>query len=248
MSAPKRKGRRRSSCARWTPREDRILLRGWRQLPPRALRAKLPGRSWCSIRHRAGKVLGLKGGAPQGYVSLQRAAVLLGYSDAGFVRRLAARHNVAIRLHPCPNEVRAKTCQRRCVEWDAIRDALTREMTSTESVAGAARARGISSVSLWRWLHDEGALPPLPKGAKHRGTAHVETSVIDRVVAARRPVGESIRATAERLGLDRRTLSTWLRKAGVHLGRGVRVGVPPEAVAQVIALRRATPAANRRAA
>jgi len=174
---------------RWTAAEDAYLAREWGEVCPRVLRKGLPGRTWTAIVGRAVAALGLDRGIPQGYVSLHEAAHRLGYTDSAFVQRLAARHGVAIRLHPRPRDVGAKRSPRRCVEWDAIRDALTREMSTTESVHAGAAARGVCGVTLWRWLNAAGVLPPRPEGHAHRGTARVLSTEIDRVVAERRARG-----------------------------------------------------------
>lgn len=226
---------------KWTDAEDATLVREWGEVCPRVLMGKLPGRSWAAIRQRAAKVLGLETGVPQGSVSIEEAARRLGYESGSFVLRLAARTGVTIRKHPRPRDTGPRVAGRRIVEWDSIRDAFTTEQRETESVAGAARTRGLCNIRLWRWLRAAGVLPELQPGAAKRGAMHLPSEVIDAVVAARRPASvprELLSVAAVRLSLRPATLSRWLRLEGVRLGKGNKDGVPTEMIDRVVAAHR----------
>lgn len=171
----------RHKC-RWTAFEVRVLTRHWGELAPRLLRARLPGRSWLGIYRRA-QSLGLRTGVPQGWVSLCRAANLLGYSHASVVRALAARARVAVRTNPCRR--RCLRADRHYVEWDAILAAAERENCEMEVIGPAAKRRGINTGQLWRWCNAAGLLPPVPEGRRNRSPVRLPTAVIDRLVDAR---------------------------------------------------------------
>jgi hypothetical protein len=173
----------------WTREENSILTREWGEVCPRVLMSKLPGRTWTAILIHAKDGLHLPMGVPQGEVSLTEAARRLGFHSAITVRKLAKRHGIAIRLHPRPASTGVKTCGRRCVEWDAIRDACAEETRHVETVRAAAEARGLSGATLWRWLRDAGVLPPRGEGEAHRsrGFLRVASADVDRVVAERLP-------------------------------------------------------------
>lgn len=171
----------RHKC-RWTTFEVRTLARHWGELAPRLLRARLPGRSWLGI-YRQAQSLGLPTRAPRGWVSLCRAAALLGYSHASVVRALAARAHVAVRTNPCRRW--CLRADRRYVAWDAIRAAAERENCDIEVIGPAAKRRGVNAGQLWRWCNEAGLLPPVPEGRLHRSPVRLPTAVIDRLVEAR---------------------------------------------------------------
>lgn len=183
---PKRCRKRSGRCARWTARENAILTREWGEVCPRVLLKKLPGRTWIAVLVHAKDALDLEMGVPQGEVTLTEAARRLGFYSAITVRKLAKRHGIAVRLHPRPLSIGPKVRPIRCVDWDDIREASTRETCGTETVRAAARARGMKDVTLWRWLRDAGVIAAPVPGEKSRGFLWVSSTDIDRVVRERR--------------------------------------------------------------
>lgn len=161
----------------WTKEEDRILLREWGEVLPRRLREFLPGRSWQGIVHRAQR-LGLAQGIPQGWETRARAAERVGMDWHTFVR-LLDKHKVTTRLHRTARS--GSKCRYVIVETDAVDAAVAAEMREWETVAPAARARGVSPTSLLKWLREAGEIPPRGEGPKK--VLRVRSEVIDRVVA-----------------------------------------------------------------
>lgn len=164
---------------RWTAAEVRTLEREWGEVNARTLRAKLPGRTWCAIAAKA-EERGLAARVPQGYLSLRASAGALGY-DPDTLARLLARHGVRVRRqHGTSRMARAWGGRPvRIADASDVREAIAAD-ARCEVVAAAARARGLYSNTLWRWLIAAGV--PRPGG---RRVWRVPSEVIDRVVAAR---------------------------------------------------------------
>lgn len=242
---PKRPGKRAARHNHhWTAAEDGILRREWGEVGQRALKAKLRGRSWMAIYKRA-EDIGLPGGLPQGYVSLSRAAEILGLCDKNGVLRLAQRQGVITRLHPHPRATRES--QRhpwQCVDLDEITAAMQREVTTTEVVSTAARVRDLYPATLRLWLIADGVLTPSAPGGP-RLTGRLPSAVIDEVVARHAPAGYGRRAeVARRLGVSESTLRTLLKRAGItglRLGGG---GIPIADAERVVAAHRAAKVAH----
>lgn len=184
---PRRKAKRGSRHRlAWTAEENATLIREWGELTPRALLRKIPGRSWAAVLSHAKDTLRLEMGVPQGEVTLTEAARRLGFYSAITVRKLAERQGVMVRTHPRPLTIGPKRAPHRCVDWDDIQAACAREVRGLESVRSAAIARGLTQITLWRWLIGAGVISPPTPGERSRGLLRVESAEIDRVVNLRR--------------------------------------------------------------
>lgn len=178
--------RRRPRPARhhhvWTDAEDAVLLRDWNDLGARALLRLLPGRAWSAIYEHATRELHLPRGLPQGRVSLKEAARRLGYARVSAVRGLARRQRVALRRPPHPTTLAPRARPQMNVDWEAIRAAYLREANGTETIAEAARRKGLCDVRLGQWLREAGLT-----GESHRGMPRrIPVAEVDRVVEERR--------------------------------------------------------------
>ena len=172
---------------RWTTEESARLTDLWGVVDSSEVRLSL-GRTWDAIADHAINDLGLPSGLPRGWVSIKAAGRALGY-DPKTILNIAARNGVTVRPHPCPardNASRATvrwSTPHRCIELDAIREAVEHETRVVETIKGAADARGIHSNQLRRWLIASG----VPMASPGSGSAvRLPTAVIDRVVAENR--------------------------------------------------------------
>lgn len=216
--------RTRRGARHWSAPELHALRSSWGE-SARTLRAAVravgDGRTWCAIVRKA-QSLGLPSGTPQGYVSMREAARRTGYPCTTLKRILSAA-GVAMQRHPC------RALRRRhveggwwVVEWDCVLEAVE-SVLSTETVASAARARGIPVPTLRTWLLAAGVYTPAARGKPVR----LPSTEIDQVVEARgyAPEGLSVRAIARRAGLDPKVISRRLARAeaeGARPGRGRR--------------------------
>ena len=162
----------------WTVQEEDILRREWTEVSARTLRDKLPGRTWYAIFDHARR-LGIARGIPQGYVTVKAAAQRAGYAQQT-LSDLLVRHNVRVKRR---NTVRSERIDRpTCmVDWADVQRAIEADLR-LETIAQAARTRGICSQMLALWLREAGAYT---KGVRGR---HVRLApeVIDAVIRARR--------------------------------------------------------------
>ena len=218
---------------RWTQAEDRTLLAEWSEVGPRRLRELLGGRTWAGIVARARK-LGLHVGRMQGWETLREAAARTGMEGIT-LRRLLARHRV--------EPVRSRTRQReetrlRFYRPEDIDAAVERDVREMEIPCAAARRRGVAVEVLYRWLREDGALPPRRPAA--RAHHYVPSATIDAVLARHgwRPGGESIRAAARRHGMSPEALRRRVVAAGIELrtvDKGERLYLDPRAVDAAVA-------------
>jgi len=172
---------------RWTPEESERLTDLWGMVDSTEVCLAL-GRSWDAIADHAINDLGLPSGLPRGWVSIKAAGRALGY-DPKTILNIAARNGVVVRPHPCPAREYANratvrwSTPHRCIELDAIREAVDHETKAVETIKGAASARGLHDNQLRRWLIASG----VPIARPGKGSAvRLPTETIDRVVAENR--------------------------------------------------------------
>lgn len=204
----------------WSREEVALLVREWgaaaRTLRT-ALRAIGPGRSWCAIVQKAVE-LKLPFGTPQGCVTLRAAAIRTGYAVRTLQRILDA-HGVTVHLHPTPVNRRKTPHGWTSVEWDQV-EAAVKAYLATETIAAAAKTRGLSASTLRTWLLEAGVHQLGARGVPVR----IATATIDRVVRERGYVegGKTLRAVAAEVGLDPRTVAQRLARTGHTEARSVR--------------------------
>lgn len=217
-SAPAARSRRPITPPyRWTAAEDALLRREWTELGWRELRRQLrqaflaarPDLAPAKVRQRTRiaicnrvHALGMQTGIPQGFVSVKRAARVLGYHHRQMVA-LLARQGVAMRVHWCAQSSHyAKTTRRRSAPWrlvdlDEARAAVLRDLavqSETETIFGAARRRGVGHVWLWRRVRDAGLVPA---GRAGRTAVRLPSATIDALIAAPQVDRRRRRAHAE---------------------------------------------------
>jgi hypothetical protein len=134
---------------KWTADEDRVLVREWGEVTQRVLRAKLRGRTWGAIVERAGD-LGLPMGVPQGWETLTAAARRLGYATAT-LRALLARRGITTKRWVGRGGTRPFTIVEATCATEAV-EAELEERRRIETIADAARARGVGEQNLRRAL------------------------------------------------------------------------------------------------
>lgn len=164
---------------KWTRADDNLLRFGWGEKGLNAI-AKELGRTALTVYHRA-RQLGLASGCPEGYEYLTHAAERTGY-DTGQLRVILLAHGAQLRrslANPWSRKPGKATHYVDPLDVDEAVAAWHR----TEVVHAAARARGLCSETLGRWLREAGIAKTTPKKFRWR----VPTDVIDRVVAERRP-------------------------------------------------------------
>jgi len=157
----------------WTDIENRRLRNWWGVETVAAIASKL-GRSKWAVFHQAGEVLGLKRGVQAGQESLKATARRTGYSYETLLRVLAAS---GVKLKRPVSEPGSKRC-RFVVDTVDVDEAVA-AWNATETVNGAARARGIGSNYLRALLERTPGVPPKLAGKCWR----VPTAVIDRALA-----------------------------------------------------------------
>ncbi len=163
----------------WTAADDRYLRNHWGEEPIGDIAYAL-ARTRNSVHHRASELnLGL--GVPQGFLSVRAASRRTGYSHQA-LERILAWAKVPIHLRDGPAEPGARP--RRHVCYDAVEGAIARWLKS-ETVNGAARARGLCNTTLAKWLREAEVIGSHTRGVPHR----VRTDTINRVVFAHRPAG-----------------------------------------------------------
>ena len=171
----------------WSEKDDRILKFGWGPLSLKTI-AKNLNRTECSIRFRAER-LGVQMGCPNGFEYVSNAAKRLGFNRSSF-RRVLAWANVLDRPAMCQSRTESGATIRRIVDsFDAER--AVESWLKTETVNGAAKARGVPETTLSKWLREAGALTGrVPMGRvknKNYKRPHyrVATEIIDKVVLER---------------------------------------------------------------
>ena len=158
----------------WKPEDDAVLRTAWRRADAETLQRLFPGASDRAIKHRAND-LGLTGGAPDGYVSLDEAARVAGYSKETTRRILAAADVVPLARHGTgPGRhryVRVADVTRAVKLWQ-----------SREDLVAAAVRVAVPRNTLERWMRAAGYEAP---GPRHRW--RLAPTDVDAVVAAHRP-------------------------------------------------------------
>lgn len=172
---------------KWSAHEETTLKFEWHLATRAELVRRLPGRSWCAIWLHA-RAIGLPSGPPEGCYTIKETVRRLGIDRRTLLAALAA---AGVPVRRCYNSAEVKTTRasdgpstRYYVEWEDARR-VGEAWLATETVAGAARQRGIEPCALRRWLAAEGAITIGRVRGKPR---RVDSSVIDRVVAARAAV------------------------------------------------------------
>ena len=204
----------------WTPEEDRTLRALWGEDGTAALLKKLPHRGATALYNRA-TFLGLRGGAPQGFVSIKSLSEdpSWGYPYYKTVEIIRA---AGLRLHYfnySSKDVGKKRGIAYVEEDEAIEAASLWEKSwaGKERVLDAAKRLKIRVMTLRTWVTEDGLVPPKAEGKKQHFWALPE--VYDDVVARHRnrkvePDGkEGVPEASARLGVSGNTLVAWLTKA-----------------------------------
>ena len=165
---------------RWSDRERELLRLWWGQADPTMVSRRLPGRTWRALGEQAAAlgIVGVK--TLRGMESLDAAARRTGFSNSG-LRGLLAWAGVRTRRYHSPVRRQGARLERLLVARLDVDDAVHRWLAS-ETVAAAARVRGVDPSTLRTWLAAEGI--EVHAGAGRR--VRVASEVIDRVVSARR--------------------------------------------------------------
>jgi hypothetical protein len=170
----------------YTATEDKKLALLWDSgLRLSAIAEEMGGRTPQSLYDR-GVQLGLTAGCPEGFEYITDAADRTGYEVEtlrNIMRWAGVRRRMAISDPSRRGKERPAAWHRHFVCPLEIDDAVER-WHATETVNGAARARGLTDMTLARWLTQAGVLEVRPKGAP-RVVRRVPSEVIDRVVAER---------------------------------------------------------------
>ena len=164
-------------CARWTREETAILTREWGDCRKRALREKLPGRTWVAICLQARR-LGLPP-RDQGRVACARLAWRFGCHLKQLLEVCAL---AGVRVTKVESEARKPGARHRWLRVDPIAaEHAWRAWCDLESMHAAARVRGVVPCTFWRWARDAGLTVP-----GRPGRARVFPSeLLDRVAATR---------------------------------------------------------------
>jgi hypothetical protein len=166
----------------WTETEDKRLRALW-ELDMRLVDiAKEFGRSEQSTYDRA-EAIGLQLGCPDGFETLYAAKLRAGFANTETLRKIMRW--AGKKIVPSRSSPRKRSIKRRqhFVDPCDVDEAVAAWM-ATETIEGAARARGIAGPTLEVWLKQSGELEKL----EHRAETHwrIPSEVIDRVVAERR--------------------------------------------------------------
>lgn len=179
-------------------------------------------------------------GAPQGTEYVTTAAERCGFDVAKMRRilRWAGVRTVQVAgLLSVPQKKRTRgirrSYRRQVVDAFDATSAVER-FNRTELVLFAARRLGMCTATLATLLREAGK-PPFRLTAK--GDLRVDPDVADEVVRARRSL-EGVTSASERVGVDVRTLTRWLRMSGLKRP-GRNWNVDPAIVDRVVAERRA---------
>lgn len=167
----------------YTAAEDKKLSLLWDAGIRLAAIAAEMGRSESSVFCRS-RVLRLPAACPEGYEFICNASKRTGYY-VSTLRKILAWAGVKEHLalsDPIPRASRrAAKWHRHYVDPLLVDEAIERWL-KTETVCGAARARGLSNESLYRWLTAAGVFEKRKPGTRP-GVRNIATEVIDRVVA-----------------------------------------------------------------
>lgn len=223
---------------RWSRADDDRLMVLWGVHPIPAI-AKQMKRTDAAIYWRA-QLLELGLGCPQGHEYLSRAASRTGYSTSS-LRLILRWGGVRIQratTRPGRKPKSAHLCH--VVEPTDVDEAVARWCAS-ESLESAAISRGIGSVVLVRLLREavergDDRVPAKPERRKKQW--RLPTVLVDELVDAYKR-RESLRTATLRVGVDRRTLSIWLSRAGIGISKVAKLD--PDDVDRVVAERLADP-------
>jgi hypothetical protein len=147
--------------ARWTPAECAILLREWADVGEKALRQRLPGRTWCGIAQKARK-MGL-GDPAQGRESFDAVLARTGLCSRR-LRRILREAGVLIALRP---RASAPRCAKQSHRWLAVNTDVAVEAVEAwlarggMTVAAAAEHCGCDKGLLRRALRQLAATRPV---------------------------------------------------------------------------------------
>lgn len=170
----------------WSKTEENLLVWNWESSTVEALADKL-GRTPLSVYCKAHE-LGLQRGCPQGMEYVTAAAKRTGYALATLknILRWAKVHVEPTRSRRYASKATANAgFQCHFVRPDAV-DAAIASWLSSESVGGAAKARGIRPHDLRARLREHPEAPERPEG---RARWRVPTWLIESVLAEKRPDG-----------------------------------------------------------
>jgi len=159
---------------RWTDIDNQRLRNLW-GVESLTVIAKRLGRTKNGVFRQAIDVLGLKRGAQEGQEMLTAAARRTGY-DVATLRRVLEAAGVELKR---PMSEPGSKRRRRVVESVDVDEAVA-AWNATETVNGAARARGISDDYLRKLLKRAAGVPAKPEGRK---AWRVPTTIIDRALA-----------------------------------------------------------------
>lgn len=164
-------------CARWTREETAILTREWGDCRKRALREKLPSRTWVAICLQARR-LGLPP-RDQGRVACARLAWRFGCHLKKLLEVCAL---AGVRVTKVESEARKPGARHRWLRVDPIAaEHAWRAWCDLESMHAAAIVRGVVPCTFWRWARDAGLTVP-----GRPGRARVfPSALLDRVAATR---------------------------------------------------------------
>lgn len=173
------------ACVRrhWTRTEDKRLAVMWDLHVSMGWIARELRRSEASVYRRAIRI-GLQVGIPEGCESLNAARKRTGYTYWLSLRRILDWAGVVVHVTRSDPHERSVKLRRHYVDPHEVDEAIAK-WHATETVHGAARARGMCGVTLRQWLLKAGAIEARASRANitHR---RVPTEVIDRVVAEHR--------------------------------------------------------------
>lgn len=195
---------------RWTPREDRRLRLLWGVSTLDVIARDM--RRTPIATHARARQLGLQCGAPEGGEYVWRAARRCGYELHTFWRILRWARSYGVEAPTLRTLSRPDSKGGHAHHWidptdaDAAVELWVRSETPTE----AARRHETDPCAVRRWLRAAGHTPP-----KRGREWHVLPEEVDAAEKAWR-TGETATEAARRLGLDRHTVTKWLRAAGVE--------------------------------
>jgi hypothetical protein len=181
----------------WTDAEDARLIFMWETPLALASIATRMGRTPLAIYSRAKKI-GLSVGCPDGFEYVSTAAKRTGFELATLRRVLAFSRVKEHRSLAQPKRTR-RYQSHHFVCIDSVNDAVVKWHAS-EPVTAAARRRGLSQLTLRRWLIDAGALSKSRAWKKHH---RIDSEIIDLVISNRAPTRELLSAAGRRGGLSK---------------------------------------------
>lgn len=162
----------------WTPREEKQFSDLWESgVRFHEIAAQL-GRTRSGCRAKALK-LGLQMNCPTGFEYLSTAAARTGFPNLDLFRKLLRSHGVVVQV--AHSATPRKHWRRHFVDPIEV-DAAVAAWAQTETVANAARRRGLVPKTLRSWLRAAGLKGPKKVRAKWR----VTDEQVDRVVAEHR--------------------------------------------------------------